>query len=133
MLYKLKYFILLCSLLFVFSCESEINTSTDAPNTEKNLLLNSGFENWSNNTPDSWPIIDNGIELVQEKNIYKSGVSSVKIGILTDKQSNTYFRQSIDVIKGQSYKLSVWVYHSQGYVQARVFIDGYQNYSDNNS
>lgn len=128
MLHKFKCFILVCSLLFVFSCQTKINNDTH----NKNLLQNGGFENWSENLPLSWPVIDKGITLNQEKEIVEKGTSSARINVLTDDQSATDFRQSIDVRKGESYTLSVWIYHTQGYVLARIFIDGYQLYSDNN-
>ncbi|AGH82138.1 endonuclease I [Psychromonas sp. CNPT3] len=128
MFYKYKQFFCLCSVFFIFSCQPEIDFSP----TTKNLLVNSGFENWPNNTLAYWSTTDKGLTFTQEHSIYRNGSSSAKISILSTEQRDSDFRQSIDVKRGESYKLSVWVYHTQGYSKARIFIDGYQNYSNNN-
>ena len=114
---------------------SEDNDSTV---TEGNLLLNSDFESWTNGLPDSWTVIDDGISVAQSTSIYYTGETSTfavgensaAITVTTETQGDTDFRQSIDVVAGTTYLFSAWIYHTEGMVSARLYVDGYQGYSD---
>lgn len=89
---------------------------------------NGNFENWSGSTPDNWTTIDSGISVSESTNSY-DGASAAAINVTTGSQSSTDFRQSVTVNAGQSYTFSTWVYHTEGGVRARLYVDGYQNYS----
>ncbi len=89
---------------------------------------NGNFENWSGSTPDNWTTIDSGISVSESTNSYE-GASAAAINVTTGSQSSTDFRQSVSVNAGQNYTFSTWVYHTEGGVRARLYVDGYQNYS----
>jgi endonuclease I len=91
---------------------------------------NGNFESWTGNVPKSWTTIDSGISVSSHSDIVKSGSYSAQIVVNTGSQSNTDFRQSVAVEAGQTYTFSTWIYHTEGGVKARLFVDGYQNYSN---
>lgn len=93
---------------------------------------NGEFENWSNGSPDSWSTIDSGISVNQSTNVIKSGSNSAAITVNTGSQASTDFRQSVSVSAGQNIDFSVWVYHTEGNLRARLYVDGYRVYSDQN-
>ena len=72
---------------------------------------------------------DSGITVSQSNSLTYSGNASAAIDVLTGAQSDTDFRQSVDVEAGKSYEFSVWVYHTEGNLAARMYVDGYRNYS----
>lgn len=94
---------------------------------------NGDFESWSGNTPDDWTTIDSGINVSESTGIVHGGSSSASINITTASQASTDFRQSVSVIAGETYDFSVWIYHTEGNVRARLYVDGYQGYSDESS
>ena len=91
-------------------------------------IENGSFENWNGGAPDNWSTIDSGISVTESSNSY-DGVSSAAINVTTGSQSSTDFRQTVSVSAGQSYTFSTWVYHTEGGVRARLYVDGYQGYS----
>lgn len=93
-------------------------------------VINGSFENWTGSTPDGWTTIDGGIAVSKNTAITKEGSSSAQITVNTASQDNTDLRQTVSVTSGQNYTFSVWVYHTEGSVRARLYVDGYQNYSD---
>ncbi|UII31137.1 endonuclease [Fulvivirga ulvae] len=93
-------------------------------------VANGSFESWTGNAPDSWTTIDNGISLSESTSVKKEGSSSASITVNTSTQGDTDLRQTINVTSGQNYTFSVWVYHTEGGMRARLYVDGYQNYSD---
>ncbi len=93
-------------------------------------VANGDFESWSGSQPDLWTTIDSGISVSPSTSVSRSGNSSAAIAVNTGTQGSTDFRQSVDVIAGQTYDFSVWVYHTEGGVKARLYADGYQGYSD---
>ena len=95
-------------------------------------VANGSFETWSNGAPANWTTIDSGISVNQNTTIVKEGLSSAAVTVNTASQSSTDFQQLVPVVSGQSYDFSVWVYHTEGSVKARLYIDGYRNYSDPN-
>ena len=94
------------------------------------VIDNGNFEQWSGNTPDSWSTIDSGISVAPINTAY-NGTQAAAITVNTGSQSSTDFRQSVSVISGTTYDFSVQVYHTEGNVKARMYVDGYHNYSDN--
>ena len=93
-------------------------------------VTNGSFENWSSGTPDSWSTIDSGISVSQEGSIVKSGSSAAAVTVNTGTQSSTDFRQSVSLVSGQTYNFSTWIYHTEGGVKARLYVNGYQGYSN---
>jgi len=93
-------------------------------------VANGGFEQWTGNTPSSWTTIDSGISLTRTTSTVTSGSSAAAINVTTASQSNTDLLQQISVEAGKTYEFSVDVYHTEGKVKARLYIDGYQSYSN---
>ncbi|MCX2743528.1 endonuclease [Mangrovivirga sp. M17] len=94
-------------------------------------ISNGSFESWTSNSPEEWTTIDNGIT-ISPSSFIRSGNYSAKVTVMTNSQSSTDLRQTISVTPGQSYTFSVWVYHTEGSVAARLYVDGYRNYSNEN-
>ena len=95
-------------------------------------VSNGDFETWTASTPDSWSTIDSGISVAESSAYSFSGSKSAAITVNTTTQGSTDFRQSINVTAGQNYEFSVRLYHTEGAIKARLYVDGYQGYSDNN-
>ncbi len=93
-------------------------------------IINGGFEQWNGNTPTGWTTIDSGINLSASNQVVQSGNQSAAVTVTTATQGSTDFRQSIDVTSGQTYNVSVWVYHTEGNMAARLYVNGYQGYSN---
>ncbi|MGP9801736.1 endonuclease [Rheinheimera sp. NSM] len=98
--------------------------------TAQATVLNGGFEQWSANLPDSWSLIDSGITLTPSTGIKLSGNSAAAISVNTTDQANTDLRQLVSVTAGQTYNFSTAVYHTEGNVRARLYVNGYQGYSN---
>lgn len=92
-------------------------------------IENGSFEQWSGNTPAGWSVIDSGIAVSPATNVVKSGAKSAAIAVNTADQAATDIRQSAQVAAGQTYNVSVAVYHTEGHVKARLYVNGYQGYS----
>ncbi|UTM60286.1 endonuclease [Photobacterium sp. CCB-ST2H9] len=92
-------------------------------------VSNGDFELWSNGSPDSWTTTDSGIQVTETSSQLHSGNLAAAITVNTGTQSETDFRQTVSVTSGESYDFSVWVYHTEGGVAARLYVDGYQGYS----
>ena len=97
----------------------------------QNIVTNGDFESWTGGQPDGWTTIDPGITVTQETTIIHGGSSSASVDVITGTQSNTDLRQTVSVTGGTTYDVSVWVYHTEGNMKARLYVDGYQGYSDN--
>ncbi|MEL0641961.1 endonuclease [Pseudoalteromonas aliena] len=93
-------------------------------------IANGGFEQWSGNTPSSWSTIDSGISLTRSTSVVKSGSSSAAVNVTTGSQSNTDLLQQVAVEAGKTYNFSADVYHTEGKIKARLYVDGYQGYSN---
>ncbi len=91
---------------------------------------NGGFEQWSAGAPVGWTLIDSGITLTPSTTIKQSGSRSAAVNVLTADQAATDLRQLVAVVAGQSYNFSVAVYHTEGHVKARLYVNGYQGYSN---
>ncbi|MCM0148814.1 endonuclease [Photobacterium galatheae] len=92
-------------------------------------LSNGDFEHWTHGNPDDWTVIDSGIRVGETSSPVYAGLRSAAITVTTGTQSSTDFRQTVSVTSGESYDFSVWVYHTEGGVAARLYVDGYQDYS----
>lgn len=99
-------------------------------NTALAEVDNGGFELWSANSPSGWSLIDGGIALAPSASIKKSGSFSAAVTVNTSDQAATDLRQTVAVTAGQTYPFSVAVYHTEGHVKARLYVNGYQNYSN---
>ncbi|MDN3475832.1 endonuclease [Pseudoalteromonas sp. APC 3355] len=93
-------------------------------------VANGGFEQWSGNTPSSWSTIDSGISLTRSTSTVKSGSSSAAVNVTTGSQSNTDLLQQVAVEAGKTYNFSADVYHTEGKIKARLYVDGYHGYSN---
>ncbi|ESP91952.1 endonuclease [Pseudoalteromonas luteoviolacea] len=91
---------------------------------------NGSFEQWQQNTPSSWTTIDSGITTSPVNTPVQHGQSAAAITVNTPTQGNTDIRQSIAVVAGQTYDFSTWVYHTEGGVKSRIYVDGYHSYSN---
>ncbi len=94
-------------------------------------MQNGSFENWEGNVPSGWSVIDSGIALSLSTDPVNNGSFSAQVTVNTSTQSNTDFLQTISVEQGKTYDFSVDVYHTEGNVKARLFVDGYLGYSNN--
>lgn len=93
-------------------------------------VANGDFEQWINGSPDHWSVIDSGITVTDTFQPLFSGSRAAALNVTTTTQSATDFRQSVAVQAGQQYDFSVRVYHTEGHVAARLYVDGYQNYTN---
>jgi endonuclease I len=92
-------------------------------------IENGKFENWSGSTPSDWTTIDSGISLSESTSVVKSGSSAAAVTVNTGSQASTDLRQAVGVTSGETYNFSVWVYHTEGNMRARLYVNGYQGYS----
>jgi len=92
---------------------------------------NGDFENWSGGSPVGWSTIDSGISVSQNTSVKYSGSSSARVTVNTGTQSSTDFRQTVNVVANQTYNFSARIYHTEGNVRARLYVDNYLNYSNN--
>lgn len=103
-----------------------------ASHTAMANVNNGEFEQWTGNSPDDWTTIDSGINVTPNTSMYQSGLHAAAVTVNTGSQGSTDLRQSIIVDAGQQYDFSVWVRHTEGGVKARLYVNGYQGYSDPN-
>ena len=95
------------------------------------IVNNGDYESWTAGNPDGWTTIESGIDVTQETTTIHGGSSSASVDVLTGSQGDTDFRQSVNVTAGTDYNVSVWIYHTEGFIKARLYVGGYQSYSDN--
>lgn len=93
-------------------------------------VVNGDFENWTGGIPDDWTTIDSGISVSQSTSQIQNGSSSAAIIVNTGTQGSTDFRQTVGVTGGEIFEASVWVRHTEGGVKARLYVNGYQGYSN---
>lgn len=113
--------------LFILSLVFLSMTSVNA----QDIVANGGFENWTGGVPDDWTTIESGITVTEETTIIHGGSKSASVDVTTTSQGDTDFRQTVTVTGGVDYDVSVWVYHTEGALKARLYVGTYQNYSDN--
>ena len=93
-------------------------------------MVNGDFEHWTDSTPHSWSTIDSGIRISQSTHIIKSGNSSAAVEVTTQSQDNTDLLQKVAVEAGKTYRFSADIYHTEGHVRTRLYVDDYQGYSN---
>ncbi len=94
------------------------------------LVVNGDFESWTAGVPDGWTTIETDIAVVEENTIVNGGSASASVNVLSGTQGDTDLRQSIPLVEGVVYRASVWIYHTEGGVAARLYTDNFANYSD---
>lgn len=95
------------------------------------MVSNGDFESWTSGTPDSWTTIDGGITVSQETTIIHQGSSALSVNVTTGAQENTDFQKLVSVIAGHTYSVSCFVYHTEGNIKARLYVDGFLAFSNN--
>jgi len=93
-------------------------------------ITNGSFENWTGQQPDGWTSIESGISVEENSRTTISGNTSAKVTITTRRQSITDFRQTIEVVAGETYQFEVSVHHTEGSISARLYVDGFRGYSN---
>jgi hypothetical protein len=73
------------------------------------LLVNGGFESWTNGTPSNWTV-ESGATTAKESSIVQSGTWSLKINTTGKNDAGVY--QGISVSPGSTYTFRVWLYSS---------------------
>ncbi|WP_428818785.1 endonuclease [Microbulbifer sp. MCCC 1A16149] len=91
---------------------------------------NGDFEDWTSGSPDGWTTIDSGIDVSRTTSTVYSGSSAASVRVTTGTQSSTDLRQTVSVSAGQTYNFSVWVRHTEGSVAARLYVNGYRDYTN---
>lgn len=120
----MKKITLLFALLFSFAMVGQ------------NLATNGSFEDWTSGAPDGWPVIDFSTTDLTENTdaaFVSEGNSSASVNLLTQDQGNTDIRQSVSLVSGTTYKVSLDVYATNSQARVRVFnATGYEpsQYSD---
>jgi len=97
------------------------------------IVSNGDFEDWTGNDPNSWTTIGSGITITSNTSITYQGTSSASVELTTSIQENTDFSQTVSVTNGTQYFVSVWLYHTEGNMKARLYVAGYRGYSDNST
>ena len=92
----------------------------------QNLAVNGDFQAWVGNDPVAWSY-ESGTTILPEATIVHSVDSSMNVELTTSSQNNTDFRQSINVLNGHTYEVSVWVYHLDTVSKVTIYADGYSN------
>lgn len=92
---------------------------------------NGDFESWTNGLPDYWTIIGQGLSVKEENVIIRSGNTSAAVIVNTTNQNITQFQKIFNVVQDNSYNFSVYVYHTEGNVKARLYLNSSEMFSDN--
>ncbi|MDX2319233.1 MAG: endonuclease [Moritella sp.] len=136
---KTKIAILLLSLTSLTACDSSDDNKTISSDTsvgvEKpvgvDVAVNGSFEEYnSDGTPTGWPTIDSGITVAEDNTTVKTGLSSGAVTMVWDKKD---LRQSVDVVNGKTYTLSMSIYHTDGGVKTRLYLADYTSVYSNPS
>jgi len=88
----------------------------------QNLAINGDFESWTAGVVDTWTS-EAGTIVEEESTIFNGGAKSAKITVTTQTQANTDFTQTINVVAGVTYDVSVDVYQLDDAARARVVIN----------
>jgi hypothetical protein len=78
-------------------------------NTLEELLVNGGFESWTNGTPSNWTV-ESSATTAKESSIVQSGTCSLRINTTSTTNAGVY--QGISVTPGSTYTFRVWLYSS---------------------
>jgi len=88
----------------------------------QNLAVNGDFESWTVGVLDTWTS-EAGTIVEEESVIFNGGAKSAKITVTTQAQANTDFQQTINVVAGVTYDVSVDVYQLDNASRARMVIN----------
>lgn len=136
---KTKIAILLLSLTSLAACGdssddkstmSSVTTVGQETPVGVDVAVNGSFEIFTDpTTPTGWTTIDTwGVAVAQDSTTFTTGLNS---GAFTVTKTKADFRQSIDVVNGKTYTLSMSIYHTEGGVKTRLYLADYVNvYSD---
>lgn len=105
-------------LLFVFAFIISISNIN-----AQELLVNGGFESWTAGIPNNWNV-EWDIELTEELSIFHSGAKSCKVAFISKDPGDTDFRQSVNLVAGIKYNVSLWVYHLDNKAKVRIYSAG---------
>ena len=95
----------------------------------QNLAVNGDFESWTTGVLDNWTS-ESGTTIEQYEPFSYEGEYSAKFTLNTQTQGLTDFRQTINVEANKIYTVTVKVYHLDNESQARLYVDGYRDFSD---
>lgn len=90
----------------------------------QNLAVNGSFENWTAGVPDSYTTIDfSTTDLTENTNamFVSDGTSSASVNVLTQSQGSTDIRQTVALLGGVTYDISLDVYATNNEARARIF------------
>lgn len=95
----------------------------------QNLAVNGGFENWTGGVLDTWTS-ESGTTIEQYEPFSYEGEYSAKFTLTTQTQGVTDLRQTINVEANKVYTVSVKVHHLDTESNARLYVDGFQTFSN---
>lgn len=90
----------------------------------QNLAVNGSFENWTAGVPDGYTTVDfSTTDLTENTNstFVSDGTSSASVNVLTQTQGDTDIRQTIALVGGVTYTMSLDVYATNNEARARIF------------
>ena len=88
----------------------------------QNLAVNGDFESWTVGVLDTWTS-EAGITVAEESTTFSEGAKSAQVTVTTQTQGNTDFQQTINVVAGVTYDVSVDVYQLDNASRARMVIN----------
>jgi len=92
-------------------------------------VTNGGFETWAGGMVAPWTS-ESGATITEETTIFTEGSKSTRFDVTTQTQGDTDFRQTVAVVIGKIYDVSVKIYQTDNKARARLYVDGYRGYSD---
>ncbi|MCH4551800.1 lamin tail domain-containing protein [Aestuariibaculum lutulentum] len=95
----------------------------------QNVVINGDFESWTGGALDTWTS-ESGTTITQETTTVSEGTYAANFELTTATQGDTDFRQTITVTNGNTYDVSVKVYHTDNESQVRIYAGDYRGYSD---
>ena len=128
---KTKIAILLLSLTSLTACDSSDDKSTISSDTTVgqetpvgvDIAVNGSFEDWTDaTTPTDWTNIYAGLTVAQDNTIFRTDSSSAAVTVVKNKKN---ILQSVDVVNGKTYTLSMSVYHPANGLSARLYLADY--------
>jgi len=84
------------------------------------LLLNTGFEDWTSGDPDNWVPNSGSLTGTEETSQIHGGSKSLKADWTT--QSTVYFTQTLSINSGANYSYSGWAYDNDPAGRVRLYI-----------
>ena len=101
--------------------------SAGTGDSQANLLLNPGFEDWAGGEPDHWTM-DDSIAVAQDGDTVHGGSYSARVTLLTQNQNLAdFWADTVTVSSGSEYSLLFWVLDNDASGRTRPFIWWYRN------